>query len=180
MNTPELLNLFTLSMPPLELVVRGSCMYWFLFAIFRFVLRRDVGSIVIADVLLLVIVADASQNAMAGEYKTIADGMVLVSTIVGWNYAIDWAAFRFEWLHKVLEPPPLMLIRHGKLQHRNLRREFLTPDDVMSELRKQGVDTLHSVRLAYMEGDGHISILRFKQQDQNGGPAQPPEQKRVF
>lgn len=138
MSLDELIKLFTFSMSPVELLIRGTAMYWFLFAIFRFVLRRDVGSIAISDVLLLVIVADASQNAMAGDYKSIADGMVLVSTIVGWNYLLDWAAFRFRAIHLLLEPPKLPLIRHGQVLKRNLRKEFL----------------------AYMEGDGHISVLR--------------------
>lgn len=178
MSSTDLVNLFTFSMSPLELIIRGTAVYWFLFAIFRFVLRRDVGSIVIADVLLLVIIADASQNAMAGDYKTVADGAVLISTIVGWNYLIDWGAFRFNWLHELLEPPPLLLINQGRILHRHLRREFLSVDDLMSELRKQGVDDLQEVRRAYMEGDGHISVLRLKQGQEAGPPG--AERKRMF
>lgn len=173
MDLHDLAKLFTFTMPPLELLIRGSAIYWFLFLIFRFVLRRDVGSIAISDVLLLVIVADASQNAMAGDYKSIADGMVLVSTIVGWNYLLDWAAFRFESIHRLLEAPKLPLIRHGRVLHQNLRREFLGLDDLMSELRKQGVGEISQVRHAYMEGDGHISVLRVRgAQDL---PVQQPE-----
>ncbi len=60
--------LFGIQMPIPEIVLRGSAIYWFLFAIFRLALRRDVGAVGIADVLLLVLIADASQNAMAGDY----------------------------------------------------------------------------------------------------------------
>ncbi|RZL04261.1 MAG: DUF421 domain-containing protein [Rubrivivax sp.] len=174
MTAHELTELFTFSMSPLELLIRGTTMYWFLFLIFRFVLRRDVGSIAISDVLLLVIVADASQNAMAGDYKTIADGMVLVGTIVGWNYALDWAAFRFKGVHRFLEPPKLPLIRHGQVLHRNLRQEFLSVDDLMSELRKQGVDDVSLVRHAYMEGDGHISVIRANEHGQGPHRTEDP------
>ena len=160
MDTQELMSLFAISVSPLELIVRGSVMYWFLFLIFRFILRRDVGSIAISDVLLLVIVADASQNAMAGQYETITDGMILVATIVGWNYLLDWAAFRFEGVHRLLSAPKLPLIRHGRILHRNLRQEFLNMDDLMSELRKQGIESVRDVKHAYMEGDGKISVLR--------------------
>jgi hypothetical protein len=76
----ELLALFRLGMSPLELFVRGTAVYWFLFLLFRFVLRRDAGAIGIADILLLVLIADASQNAMAGGYETVADGFLLVAT----------------------------------------------------------------------------------------------------
>jgi uncharacterized membrane protein YcaP (DUF421 family) len=79
-------ELFGLSMPLAEIVIRGSAMYWFLFLVFRFVVRRDVGAVGIGDLLVLVIVADAAQNAMAGEYKSVTDGIVLVSTLIGWNF----------------------------------------------------------------------------------------------
>lgn len=160
MNADDWVRLFTFSMPPLELIARGSLMYWFLFLIFRFVLRRDVGSIAISDILLLVIVADASQNTMSANYETVADGMVLVGSIVAWNYLLDWAAFRFKAVHNLLQAPKLPLIRHGQIIHRNLRQEFLSVDDLMSELRKQGVEEVQHVKHAYMEGDGQISVLR--------------------
>jgi len=60
-------ELFGLSVSPFELIVRGTVVYWFLVLTFRFVLRRDAGSVGLADILLLVIIADAAQNAMAGE-----------------------------------------------------------------------------------------------------------------
>lgn len=161
MNTLDLAEIFRFSLHPAELVIRGTAMYWFLFLIFRFALRRDVGSIGIADVLLIVLIADASQNAMAGEYRSVADGAVLVATLVGWNVLMDWAAFRFDALARVMEAPPLLLIHHGRIVHRNLRREFLKVEELQAELRKQGVDDLAQVRAAYMESDGHISVLKY-------------------
>ncbi|HKW83228.1 MAG TPA: DUF421 domain-containing protein, partial [Burkholderiaceae bacterium] len=84
-------DLFAFHVSPIELVVRGTLIYWFLFLLFRFVLRRDAGAVGIADILLVVLVADASQNAMAGGYETVAEGCVLIGTLIGWNYLLDWA-----------------------------------------------------------------------------------------
>lgn len=161
MHSLDLAEIFRFSLHPAELVIRGTAMYWLLFCIFRFALRRDVGSIGIADVLLIVLIADASQNAMAGEYRSVADGAVLVATLVGWNVLMDWAAFRFDALARVMEAPPLLLIHRGRIVHRNLRREFLKVEELQAELRKQGVDDISRVRAAYMESDGHISVLKF-------------------
>ncbi|RZI78659.1 MAG: DUF421 domain-containing protein [Rubrivivax sp.] len=147
---------------PLEVFVRGTALYWFLFLIFRVLMRRDVGSVTIADALLLVLIADASQNAMAGEYNTVSDGFVLVATIVGWNMLIDWLTFRFTWLRKLLEPQPLLLIQEGRIVHRHLRQEFLTVDDVMGKLREQGIEQLSDVKKAYMESDGEFSVIKVK------------------
>jgi NTE family protein len=114
---PDWGALFSIGVQPLELVVRGTAMYWFLFLLFRFVLRRDVGSIGIADVLLLVLIADAAQNAMAGSYESITEGCLLVATIVGWNWLMDFATWRFASLRRLLEPRPLPLV---DTLHRNI------------------------------------------------------------
>lgn len=144
---------------PLELVFRGTVMYWFLFVLFRFVLRRDMGSLGVADVLFIVIVADAAQNGMAGTYDTVAEGIVLVSTLAAWNYALDWGSYRFDVIQRLTEPRPLLIIKRGRILRRNLRQEFLTPDDVREQLREQGIQDISTVRLAYMEGDGNFSVI---------------------
>jgi uncharacterized membrane protein YcaP (DUF421 family) len=155
----------------LELVVRGSAMYWFLFLLFRLVLRRDVGALGIADVLLLVLIADASQNAMAGGYESIADGMVLVATIAGWNVLMDWVSFRFPATRRLLQPGPLVLVRDGQIQHRNMRREFVTREELMSQLRQAGVERLSQVKRALMEADGSISVIRNDEKEEGKVPA---------
>ncbi len=159
----DLDTFFAMHVSPLELILRGTLMYWFLLLIFRFVLRRDPGSLGIADILLVVIIADASQNAMAGEYQTVAEGMTLVGTLVFWNYALDWAAYRWKWAHKLTEAPPLQLIKAGRPLNRNLRKEFLTREDLDGELRQAGIDDIRKVRAAYLEGDGKFSVLTYAQ-----------------
>lgn len=167
-------ELFSIHMPVAEIFVRGSAIYWFLFLLFRFLLRRDVGSLGIPDVLLLVIVADASQNAMAGQYTTIAEGLVLIGTICGWNLLFDWLSYRYRWFARFTEPRTLPLVRHGRFIARNLSREMLTPDEIMGKLREQGIAHLRDVRHAYMESDGQISVIRY-----DNAPA-PPARSGVF
>lgn len=158
-------GLFSLEQPVLELVLRGTVMYWFLFVLFRFVMRRDVGAIGIADVLIIVIIADASQNAMAGGYRSVSEGMVLVATLVAWNVVTNWLNFRLPSFHRFADPDPLLLIRDGKLLERNLRREMLTADELMAKLREQSVERLEEVRWAFMESDGQISVRRVREDD---------------
>lgn len=157
---PDLGALFALTVPPAELVVRGTVMYWFLFLLLRFVLRRDIGSIGIADVLLLVVIADAAQNAMAGGYESITDGMILVATIAGWNWLLDRVAYHAPAVRRMLEAKPLPLVRDGTLMRRNLRKEYITTDELMAKLRQHGIDRLEDVKAATMESDGEISVIR--------------------
>jgi uncharacterized membrane protein YcaP (DUF421 family) len=152
-------NLFAVHVPVAEIVLRGSAIYWLLFLIFRFVLRRDVGSVGVADILLLVIVADASQNAMAGEYKTISEGAILIVTIVGWNLLLDYLAWRSPLIDKFVTPRSLPLIRHGQVLKHNMARQFLTMDELMAKLREHGISRISDVRHAFLESDGKISVI---------------------
>jgi uncharacterized membrane protein YcaP (DUF421 family) len=167
-------GLFAVNVPVAEILVRGTFIYWFLFLVFRFLLRRDVGALGIADVLLLVILADAAQNAMSGDYKTISEGVILLATIVGWNMLLDWLAYRYRIVNRFMTPPTLPLVRHGRFLPANLRREMLTPDEVMSKLREQGIAHLREVRHAYMESDGQISVLRYEGAGGTAPASRPP------
>jgi uncharacterized membrane protein YcaP (DUF421 family) len=104
-------------------------------------------------------------------YRTLTEGMILVGTLVLWNVLTNWLNYHSRWFERFSEAPPVLLVRNGKLLERNLRREMLTHDELMSKLRQQSVERLEEVRWAYMEGDGQISVRRFR--DGGGPPKQP-------
>lgn len=167
-------DIFDIRVPLVELILRGTLVYWLLFVIFRFLLRRDAGAIGIADILLLVIVADAAQNAMAGGYTTFTEGAVLVLTIVGWNWLLDWLAFRFPMFRRLAQPRRLTLVKQGVVQRRNLRREFITMEELSEKLREQGIEQLSEVKVAFLEGDGQISVIRRSDENQGGRKGAAP------
>jgi len=162
-------NLFGFSVNPAEMVIRGTVIYWFIFLLFRFVLRRDIGAIGIADVMLVVLIADAASNGMSGGYDSITDGCVLVATIAGWNYSLDWMSFHFPPIRRLVEPPPLALIRDGKLQRKAMRQELISSSELETKLREHGIEKLDDIKVAYLEDDGEISVLRRDGQE----PEQP-------
>ena len=153
-------SIFGLSVSPWELVVRGTAMYLFLFLMFRVVIRRRIGAVGMADILILVIIADAAQNGLSGEYKSVTDGAILIGTIIAWNVLIDWLNYRVPALQYWLEAPPLLLVDNGRIVHRNLRHEFVTEQELTSKLREQGVDDVRKVAKAHMEPDGTVSVIR--------------------
>ncbi|ANQ84998.1 hypothetical protein dqs_1960 [Azoarcus olearius] len=171
-------EMFAFSLNPLELMIRGTAIYWFLLFVFRTFLQRDMGAVGVADVLVLVLVADAAQNAMAGEYRSIGDGIVLVSTILGWNVLFDYLAFRSPRLRKLLQPPVLRLVHEGRLLPRNLRREYLTVDELMAKLREHGITDLADVHAAFMESDGNITVIK-KEQDTETAPGSGGYRDRI-
>jgi uncharacterized membrane protein YcaP (DUF421 family) len=159
-------RMFAPSNPILETVIRGSVMYLSMFCLLR-VFRRQTGSIGPADLLVLLLIADAAQNGMAHEYKSITEGIVLVATIIGWEYLIDWLAFRIPLIAKFVEGDPVVLIREGQVVDANLRHELITQDDLLSQLRQKGIDDPAQVLRCCLEGDGHISVITMPCENQS-------------
>ncbi|SHI35225.1 DUF421 domain-containing protein [Pollutimonas bauzanensis] len=154
-------SLFELTMPPLEIVVRGTLVYWFIFLLLRMAGRRDLGSIGISGILLLVLIADAAQNAMAADYKSVGEGMILIATLVFWSVAVDRVSYYVPATRPLLAPQRICLIKDGVMQRRGMRKEYVTEDELMAELRLQGIDDIAQVRRAYIEEAGDVSVLRY-------------------
>jgi uncharacterized membrane protein YcaP (DUF421 family) len=158
----DFLKLMHFTVSPLELFLRGTLMFWFLFLVFRLVLRRDIGSASVTDFLFVVILGDAAQNAMIGEGTSVVDGMMLVSTLVMWNYIVDALSYRYPRIDRLLAARKLCLVRDGQLQRRNLRKEFITVDEVYEKIREAGLEHLNQVKLMHMEADGEISVIKYE------------------
>ncbi|HEY0916429.1 MAG TPA: YetF domain-containing protein [Solimonas sp.] len=142
----------------LEIVIRGTVMYWALFVLLRW-LRRPTGQLGIADVLLITLLADASQNAMGGSYESISSGLGLVLTIIFWDQFIDRLGYRWPWFSKLTDPRPVDLVVQGSLRRKALEKHHISEEELMSHLRQHGLDDLARVHRCCLEGDGHISVV---------------------
>jgi uncharacterized membrane protein YcaP (DUF421 family) len=155
----------------LEMVVRGTISYLALFLILRFVMKRQSSTIGIADILVIVVIADAAQNSFSKEYASFTEGVVLVLTIVFWDTVLNWLSFRFKFFERLLAAAPLPLIENGRLNRRNMRREFITEDELRSHLRQEGLRDVAEVEMACLEANGEISVVK-KDRDDAGSKVQ--------
>jgi uncharacterized membrane protein YcaP (DUF421 family) len=156
-------SIFVPDVSVVEIFVRGSLMYLSVFVLLRIVLKRQSGTLGMTDLLLITLLADASQNAMAGEYRSVPDGIVLVGTIIFWNYAFDWLSFKSPWFERLIEPAPLPLIKNGRMLRRNMRQELITEAELMGQLREQGIAEVSKVKEAFIESDGQISVIKYEE-----------------
>jgi uncharacterized membrane protein YcaP (DUF421 family) len=154
-------KLFVPSVSLAESFLRGTIVYLALFSVLRFLPNRQVGAVGIADLLVVILFANAAQNALATDYTSVTDGLFLIGTIIGWSYALNWLGYKFRPIQRILTPPPLTLVKNGQMLRRNMRRELITEDELMLQLRKQGIDSLKYVQKAFMEADGSISVITF-------------------
>lgn len=153
-----------------EIAVRGTVVYLALFLSMRFLPRRAIGGMGPSDLLIVVLIADAVQNAMADGYESITEGLVLAAVIFGWATLIDWLDYRLPHWH-IAQAGPRALISNGQLVRDNMKREQVSEDELMSQLRQHGLDSPRDVVAAYVEGDGRFSILI-----RGGIPTQLPPQ----
>jgi uncharacterized membrane protein YcaP (DUF421 family) len=160
MNALHFSNFLSFSMSPLEILIRGTLMYWFLFLLLRFVLRRDTGSAGISGILFVVLLGDAAQNAMIGNGHTIGDGGLLIATLAAWNLLLDWAGVHWKPVARLTEAPPVPLVQHGRLVDRNMRRELVTREEVEAKMRANNLEKLEEVKAMYLEGDGTFSVIK--------------------
>jgi uncharacterized membrane protein YcaP (DUF421 family) len=151
--------LFVPDIDPLVIFVRTTVLYLVVIAATRLVLRRQVGGLGPAELLVVVLLGDASQNAMTGGYQSVTDGLVIIATLFFWTLVIDALAFRFSWFERIVEQRPLRLIRHGRLDRDAQRRELLSDQELMSELRKRGLLSVEDVEEATIEPSGELSVI---------------------
>jgi len=151
--------IFIPSISIFELIIRGSLVYLALFSVLRVLPSRQLGTLGITDLLVVVLFAEAAQNAMASNYTSITEGAILVGTVIFWSYLLNWLGYKIPQFQRFLNQPPLLLVKNGRMIQRHLQRELITDDELMSKLRQQGVEFLADVKFAYMEADGRISII---------------------
>lgn len=152
-------SIFMPETPMLELFVRGSVMYFAIFILLR-IFRRQAGSVGMTDILIMVLIADAAQNGMANDYTSVTDGIFLVSTLVFWNFFIEWLGYHFPRIEKILHPGPRPLIRNGHMIRAHMREQYITEKELNTILREEGIEDIKQVKNAFLEGDGKISIIK--------------------
>lgn len=151
----------------LEVIFRGTIMYLGMFTLLR-IFRRQSGQISMADLLVIVVIADAAQNGMAGDSRSVVEALLLIGTIIFWDWVIDWLGFKSVMMKRILEPEPLVLIKNGRFIKKNLDSEMLTEDEVMTQLRLQGVDDVKQVKKSCLESNGEFSVIRFDNKANEG------------
>jgi uncharacterized membrane protein YcaP (DUF421 family) len=91
----------------------------------------------------------------------------LVATIACWDYFLDWLSYRFPMIKRLIRPAPLLLIKDGRIKKMSLKREMITEEELETQLREQGVGSAEEVKLSFLEGDGHISVVKKDEQPES-------------
>lgn len=146
----------------LETVIRGIVVYFGIFILLRVVLRGRTSAVTVSDLLVLVLIADAAQNAMASNYLSITNGLVLVTTLVICSVSVDWLAFHYPAVRRFVHPERKALVVNGRVIRRTLDEELMTEGELLTQLRLNGAESVDDVKAAYLEGNGEISVIKWE------------------
>jgi uncharacterized membrane protein YcaP (DUF421 family) len=144
----------------LPIALRTGIVYLALLVGLRLTGKRQVGQMTPFDLLLLLLLANAVQNAMTGPDTSVMGGLAAAATLFGVNAVVAWTARRGARAERLVEGTPTLLIRHGREIAPNLAREGIGHEDLLRALREHGVDAMADVRTAVLEVDGTVSVLR--------------------
>ncbi len=150
--------MWELSEPWWCLVVRASLTYAFLLVLLRITGKRQVGQLAPFDLVLLLVIANAVQNAMVGTDDSIPGGIILCLTLVALNSIVGYLTHRSKKMEALIEGRPQILVHNGRVDHEVLDREHITLHELMAAIRRDGVGSIEHVHFAILENNGQITV----------------------
>ena len=155
-----------LSAPWWEFVLRGVIVYFFLLILLRITGKRQVGQLAPFDLVLLLILSNAVQNAMNAGDDSILAGLILATTLIFLNHLVGFVAYKNRKMEKLIEGQPQVLIHNGQLFTKVMEQQQITDQELKTALRNEGCEKIADVHLAILESNGHVSVLPKKKSDQ--------------
>jgi len=152
----------TLAIPWWEIVLRTVVVYVVVLAMLRLAGKRELGQMTPFDLVVILVISNAVQNAMVGSDTSLLGGVLAALTLTAVNVAVGRFGRRLPLFQHVLAGEPTLLLRDGELLLDHLAREDVTPEEVAMAAREHGVADIHELSAAILEPDGSISIIEKK------------------
>ncbi len=143
----------------MELVVRATVVYWFLWLVVRGTGKRSLAEITPLELIMVVVLGDFVQQGVTEEDMSVTGALTAVSTFVMWMLVGDFVGRRWQSSGKILDGESVVVVRDGQPVIERLRRERLTVDDVLGAARGQGFGSLNEVAFGVLEHDGSFSFV---------------------
>lgn len=144
----------------MELILRGVAVYLFLLVLFRILGKRSLSETTTFDFVLLLIVGEATQQALLGNDFSVTNALVLITVLMGVDIVFVKLKGRYKKLDRLLEGTPLILVHHGKPLTLRMKESHMDTEDILEAARlSHGLERLEQIKYAVLERDGQISII---------------------
>jgi len=146
-------------MPYMKIIISCVAVYLFIVLGIRLFGKKELAQLSVVDLVFILLISNAVQNAMVGENTTLAGGLVAAGSLFVVNYVFKFILYRFPVFGAWVQGEAVLLVYQGKIYHHNLEKNQITHAELMEAVREHGVASIEQVDLAMLEVDGNISVL---------------------
>jgi uncharacterized membrane protein YcaP (DUF421 family) len=162
--------MFIPEIPVMELIFRGSVVYFALFALLRFIGKKHVGELSPFDLVVLLVISETVDGSLIGNDHSLTGGLISAATLVAIVQIVGFVTWRYRQAERLVDGVPKILVRHGHVNKDVMSDEQVTYAELIEALRREGHSSLLKVRAAILETDGSITLTtRASVKDQEVG-----------
>ena len=144
----------------MDIVLRATVMFFVLFLLIRLLGKRELGQMTPFEFVVLVVLGDLIQQGVTHNDFSLTGATLAISTFAFWALLLSWTTYLFPRAKDLLEGTPRVVVRNGEIVNENLRRDRLTRDEILSEMRLAGIGRMSDVAWAILEPQGKMSFIR--------------------
>jgi uncharacterized membrane protein YcaP (DUF421 family) len=143
----------------LDIMVSSAVVYLFIILAIRISGRKELAQLSVIDLVFILLISNAVQNAMVGANTTLVGGLLAAGTLFVLNFALKTLMHRHARFSKFIQGEEIMLVYKGVVNKGNLSKAKLSMDELLEAVREHGIASVKDVNLAVLEVDGNISVL---------------------
>jgi uncharacterized membrane protein YcaP (DUF421 family) len=144
----------------MDAVFRAAAMYIALIVLFKVAGRRSLSDITTFDLVLLMIISEATQQALLGDDFSFTNAVLVIVTLIAIDIGLSLLKNRSLGFAKLIDGSALILVENGRPLESRMRKSRIRLDDIMEAARtNQGVEKLEQIKFAILEKNGQISII---------------------
>lgn len=144
----------------MDIVFRATVMFFILFLLIRLLGKRELGQMTPFEFVVLVVLGDLIQQGVTHNDFSLTGATLAICTFAFWALVLSWTAYLFPRAKDLLEGTPRVVVRNGEIVEDNLRRDRLTRDEILSEMRLAGIGQMSEVAWAILEPQGKMSFIK--------------------
>lgn len=153
-----------------EIVLRALAVYAFILVALRLLGKKELSQLSVADLVLIMLVSNAVQNAMVGADVSLLGGIVAAAVLFIVDFTIKQITYRNRRFKNLIEGEAVLLIYKGKIQEQNLAHEKITLSELNAVIREHGISSIAEIELCMLETDGNVSVISKSLTDQHFYP----------
>jgi uncharacterized membrane protein YcaP (DUF421 family) len=143
----------------IHIIISTICVYLFIIIALRLLGKTELAQLSITDLIFVLLISNAVQNAMVGSDTSLGGGLLAASVLFLINFIFKKLKYTFPGVKKFIEGEPVILVYKGKIQHENCRKNDITNEELLQAIREHGSDSIEEVNSVILETDGNISVV---------------------